>query len=88
MGRKAPDFAATAVVNGGEIVENWSLGQFFGKKYIVLFFYPKDFTFVCPTELHALQHVEQYGEVCPIDWHKGDQAMTPNTDGLHRYFSK
>ena len=204
VGQKAPDFKATAVINGGEIVENWSLSQFFGKQYIVLFFYPKDFTFVCPTELHAfhaaldafkqrstevvacstdseashyawlqqpkeqggikgvtyplvadisktiacrygvlagyyyqnehgwqsegpmvayrglflidkagivqhqvvnnlslgrsvdetlrmvdaLQHVEQYGEVCPINWHKGDQAMTPNTDGLHRYFSK
>ena len=31
VGQKAPDFKATAVINGGEIVENWSLGQFFGK---------------------------------------------------------
>ncbi|MBX2902728.1 MAG: peroxiredoxin [Chitinophagales bacterium] len=55
VGKKAPLFKATAVVNGGEIVENFSLEQYIGKKYVVLFFYPKDFTFVCPTELHAFQ---------------------------------
>ena len=55
VGTKAPEFAATAVVDGGKIVENFSLDQFKGNKYIVLFFYPKDFTFVCPTELHAFQ---------------------------------
>ncbi len=55
VGRKAPYFTAQAVVNGGEIVEKFSLDQYLGKKYVVLFFYPKDFTFVCPTELHAFQ---------------------------------
>lgn len=55
VGRKAPQFTAKAVVNGGEIVENFSLDQFVGKKYVVLFFYPADFTFVCPTELLAFQ---------------------------------
>ncbi|MCF6213569.1 MAG: peroxiredoxin [Flavobacteriaceae bacterium] len=55
VGRKAPQFTAQAVVNGGEFVENFSLDQYLGKKYVVLFFYPKDFTFVCPTELHAFQ---------------------------------
>lgn len=54
VGRKAPEFSASAVVNGVEIVENFTLSQFKGK-YVVLFFYPKDFTFVCPTELHAFQ---------------------------------
>lgn len=203
VGRKAPQFTAPAVLNGIEIVDNFSLEQFLGKKYIVLFFYPKDFTFVCPTELHAfqaalnafeerstqiiacstdtemchfawlqqskqlggiqgvtypivadtnktisanygvlagnyfydeygclqsegtlvayrglflidkegivqhqvinnmplgrsveetlrmidaLQHFEKYGEVCPINWHKGDKAMKPTQDGLHQYF--
>ena len=203
VGKKAPDFSATAVVNGGQIVEHFTLSQFFGKKYIVLFFYPKDFTFVCPTELHAfeqalplfeernvqiiacstdseashfgwlqqpkshggiqgityplvsdinktiasnygvlaadyyydeegllhsdgemvayrglflidmkgivqhqvvnnmplgrsveetlrmvdaLQHFEQFGEVCPINWHKGERAMKPTYEGLNRYF--
>jgi peroxiredoxin (alkyl hydroperoxide reductase subunit C) len=44
------------VVNGGEFVENFSLTQFIGKKNVVFFFYPLDFTFVCPTELHAFQN--------------------------------
>ncbi len=55
VGKKAPSFTAQAVVNGEEIVENFSLDQYLGKKYVILFFYPKDFTFVCPTELHAFQ---------------------------------
>ena len=55
VGKKAPMFSATAVVNGSEFVENFSLDQFLGKKHVILFFYPKDFTFVCPTELHAFQ---------------------------------
>ncbi|WP_417602892.1 peroxiredoxin [Owenweeksia hongkongensis] len=55
VGKKAPQFTAAAVVNGEEIVDDFSLEQFAGKKYVVLFFYPKDFTFVCPTELHAFQ---------------------------------
>jgi peroxiredoxin 2/4 len=55
VGKKAPSFKATAVVNGGEMSENFSLDQYIGKKYVVFFFYPKDFTFVCPTELHAFQ---------------------------------
>ena len=205
VGKKAPDFSAPAVVNGQQIVENFTLSQFLGKKYVVLFFYPKDFTFVCPTELHAfqaalksfeernvqviacstdteashygwlqqpkahggiqgitypivadinktiaanygvlagnyyydeegylqsngamiayrglflidtsgivqhqvvnnmplgrsveetlrmvdaLQHFETYGEVCPINWHKGDKAIKPTQDGLNRYFNQ
>ena len=55
VGKKAPKFNAQAVVNGVEFAENYSLEQFEGKKYVVLFFYPKDFTFVCPTELFAFQ---------------------------------
>ena len=55
VGKKAPVFSATAVVNGGEIVNDFSLEQFSGKKYVVFFFYPADFTFVCPTELLAFQ---------------------------------
>lgn len=55
IGKKAPEFHAPAVVNGNEIVEDFSLEQYLGKKYVVFFFYPMDFTFVCPTELHAFQ---------------------------------
>jgi len=55
VGKKAPSFSAGAVVNGGEIVNNFSLDQFVGKNHVLFFFYPKDFTFVCPSELHAFQ---------------------------------
>ena len=55
VGKKAPEFVAQAVVNGVEFVENFSLSQYIGKKHVVFFFYPKDFTFVCPTELGDVQ---------------------------------
>jgi len=55
VGKKAPAFTAKAVVNGGNFVDNFSLEQYVGKKYVVFFFYPADFTFVCPTELLAFQ---------------------------------
>lgn len=55
VGKKAPSFSAEAVINGKEIVENFSLDQYIGKNPVVFFFYPKDFTFVCPSELHAFQ---------------------------------
>lgn len=53
VGKKAPDFKATAVVNGNDFKEV-KLSDYHGK-YVVMFFYPLDFTFVCPTELHAFQ---------------------------------
>ncbi len=189
VGKEAPDFKTKAVVKG-QIKEDFTLSQFRGEKYVVLFFYPLDFTFVCPTELHAfqeklkdfraknteviavstdswfshiawletpkskggiegvtyplvsdfnktisqdydvlleegmalrglflidkqgivqsqtvnsldlgrsidealrlvdaLQFTEKHGEVCPANWHQGDKAMKPNTDGLKDYFS-
>lgn len=204
VGKKAPDFKANAVVNG-MIVPGFTLSQFEGKKYVILFFYPKDFTFVCPTEIlafqeslkefedrgvqiigcstdsefshlawvntphdqggikgvkyplvadvnktisydygvlagehdidedgnsvvkgeliayrglflidkdgvvqhqlvnnfglgrsireavrvvDALQHVEKYGEVCPMNWEKGDEAMKPDQEGVASYLKK
>lgn len=59
VGKKAPHFVADAVVNG-QFVENFSLEQYLGKKHVVFFFYPLDFTFVCPTEIIAFQ--ERLGE--------------------------
>jgi peroxiredoxin (alkyl hydroperoxide reductase subunit C) len=53
--KKAPSFEAKAVINGDEIIENFSLDQYLGDKYVVLFFWPRDFTYVCPTEIHAFQ---------------------------------
>lgn len=55
VGKNAPVFNATTVIKGGEIVENFNLEQFLGEKYVIFFFYPADFTFVCPTELLAFQ---------------------------------
>lgn len=55
VGKRAPVFWAQAVVKGSEIVENFTLDEYIGNKYVVFFFYPADFTFVCPTELHAFQ---------------------------------
>lgn len=55
VGKKAPIFNAPAVINGDEIVENFSLEQYIGNKDVIFFFYPKDFTFVCPTEILAFQ---------------------------------
>jgi peroxiredoxin 2/4 len=55
IGKKAPAFVAPAVINGEEIVEDFSLNQYLGNKEVVFFFYPKDFTFVCPTEILAFQ---------------------------------
>ncbi|NBU91263.1 MAG: peroxiredoxin [Flavobacteriia bacterium] len=57
VGKKAPSFTAAAVVNGGEIVNDFSLDQYLGSNHVIFFFYPKDFTFVCPSELHAFQQV-------------------------------
>jgi len=55
VGKKAPSFKATAVVNGNDIVSDFSLDQFVGNKFVLFFFYPLDFTFVCPTEILAFQ---------------------------------
>jgi peroxiredoxin (alkyl hydroperoxide reductase subunit C) len=52
---QAPDFTAAAVLASGEIVDNFKLSDYKGKK-IVLFFYPLDFTFVCPSEIIAHNH--------------------------------
>lgn len=55
VGKKAPVFEAEAVINGSEFVDKFSLSQYIGKKHVIFFFYPLDFTFVCPTEIIAFQ---------------------------------
>ncbi len=49
----APDFTATTVLADGSIVEDFKLSENYGEKGTVLFFYPLDFTFVCPSEIIA-----------------------------------
>jgi peroxiredoxin (alkyl hydroperoxide reductase subunit C) len=56
VGRMAPGFTAPAVLGDGAIVEDFDFRQVTQGKYTVLFFYPLDFTFVCPSELIAFNH--------------------------------
>ena len=56
VGRPAPDFTAAAVLGTGEIVDDFSLSSTIAGKPAVVFFYPLDFTFVCPSELIAFDH--------------------------------
>mgnify|MGYP006414904267 CR=1 FL=1 len=88
VGKQAPDFDAKVVENG-QIKDSYTLSQSKGK-YVVLFFYPLDFTFVCPTELHAFQAkladfeskgVQLIG--CSVDSHFSHLAWvnTPKSQG-------
>ena len=54
--RQAPDFTSSAVLGNGEIVDNFNFKKHVEGKAAVLFFYPLDFTFVCPSELIAFDH--------------------------------
>ncbi|MGL4836661.1 MAG: peroxiredoxin [Shewanella sp.] len=56
VGRPAPDFTAAAVLGSGEIVDSFNLTAAIKGKAAVVFFYPLDFTFVCPSELIAFDH--------------------------------
>ena len=75
VGKKAPEFKAPAVVNGNEVVEDFSLEQYKGKKYVVFYFYPEDFTFVCPTVIIAFQEKIEEGDVLVIPF--SDSSWTP-----------
>jgi peroxiredoxin (alkyl hydroperoxide reductase subunit C) len=56
VGKPAPDFKAAAVLGDGSIVDSYSFSEKTKGKYVAVVFYPLDFTFVCPTELIALDH--------------------------------
>jgi peroxiredoxin (alkyl hydroperoxide reductase subunit C) len=80
VGKDAPDFKAAAAVSG-EVKEGFTLSQFKGKKHVVLFFYPLDFTFVCPTELHAFQ--EQLGEFTK----RNTELIACSTDSVNSHLA-
>lgn len=80
IGKEAPDFDCKAVVNGSEIVNSFKLSSYRGQ-YVVLFFYPKDFTFVCPTELHAFQ--EKLAEFES----RGVQLIAVSVDSEYSHFA-
>lgn len=88
VGKPAPQFVAKAVMDG-KIIEDFSLSDYQGK-YVIFFFYPLDFTFVCPTELHAFgEKLEEFksrdAEVvgCSVDsWFSHlNWLSTPKTKG-------
>ncbi|CAH0993409.1 Alkyl hydroperoxide reductase C [Sinobacterium norvegicum] len=56
VGKPAPDFTCAAVLANGEIVDSYTRSEAMAGKYGLVFFYPLDFTFVCPSELIALSH--------------------------------
>jgi peroxiredoxin (alkyl hydroperoxide reductase subunit C) len=61
VGKQAPDFTAPAVLGSGEIVDSYTLSEATKGKKAVVFFYPLDFTFVCPSELLAFDHrIEEF----------------------------
>lgn len=61
VGRKAPDFTSSAVLGSGDIVDKFTLSEAIKGKYAAVFFYPLDFTFVCPSELIAFDHrIEEF----------------------------
>ncbi len=61
VGKAAPDFTANAVMGDGEIKADFNFAEHINGKYAVLFFYPLDFTFVCPSELIAFDHrIEEF----------------------------
>ena len=56
VGKKAPDFTTQAVLKDGQVVDSFTLSENINGKYGVVFFYPLDFTFVCPTELLSMHN--------------------------------
>ncbi len=79
IGKKAPQFKAKAVQKD-KILEDFSLNDFLGK-YVIFFFYPLDFTFVCPTELHAFQEkLKNFEE-------KNAQVVACSVDSWYSHFA-
>lgn len=79
VGKKAPLFKEKAVI-GDRIVNDFSLESFRGKN-VILFFYPLDFTFVCPTELHAFQ------ERLPEFESRNTQVIGCSVDSCYSHFA-
>ena len=81
VGRPAPDFTAAAVLGDGSITESFKLSDFKGKKYVVLFFWPLDFTFVCPSEIIAHNNrLKQFEE-------RGVQLVGVSIDSQFTHFA-
>jgi peroxiredoxin (alkyl hydroperoxide reductase subunit C) len=90
VGKPAPDFTAPAVLGSGEIADSYTLSQAIKGKKAVVFFYPLDFTFVCPSELIAFDNryeefqkrgVEVIGVSIDSHWTHNAWRNTPVNDG-------
>lgn len=79
VGKHAPIFEANAVI-GNKIVEGFSLKHYRGK-YVIFFFYPLDFTFVCPTELHAFNEALEEFEK------RNAQLIACSVDSAHTHLA-
>src|SRR4051812_38766258 len=79
VGKAAPDFKVTAVKDNA-FDDNFTLSQYRGK-YVVLFFYPMDFTFVCPTEIREFQ--TKYHEFAKL----GAEVIGASTDSQHTHMA-
>ena len=80
VGKPAPDFTSSAVLGNGEIVDGFKLSDAIKGKYGIVFFYPLDFTFVCPSELIAVDHrMDKFKELgCEVMGVSIDSKFTHN----------
>lgn len=81
VGKKAPDFTVSAVLGNGTIEDNYNFAQATKGKYALVFFYPLDFTFVCPSELIALDHrMDKFKEL-------GVEVISVSVDSQFTHFA-
>jgi peroxiredoxin (alkyl hydroperoxide reductase subunit C) len=81
IGKKAYVFNSTAVVDGFKICENFSLSNFIGDKEVFLIFFPKSFTYICPTELFAYQNMINEFKIRNV------QLIGCSTDSSHAHLT-
>ncbi|MFY9180033.1 MAG: peroxiredoxin [Venatoribacter sp.] len=81
VGKKAPDFTVSVVLGNGTIEDNYNFAQATKGKYALVFFYPLDFTFVCPSELIALDHrMDKFKEL-------GVEVISVSVDSQFTHFA-
>ena len=81
VGKQAPDFTAAAVMADGDIVEDFNLKSYLKDSYGLVFFYPLDFTFVCPSEILA------YSNRVPKFEEKNVKVVAVSVDSQFSHFA-
>lgn len=79
VGKPAPEFTEDVAI--GQTTKKISLSDYKGKNYVILFFYPLDFTFVCPTEIHAFQEALKEFES------RGAVVLGASVDSAHSHMA-